>query len=102
GPAEAGPPGAGPPLPPLPARASFRAMQIFLIVFVIALGLTMWGRSRFLKIYGQESTNLISSGLTGARLAAGMMRYRGIEGVTVKRGRGVFDDFYFPENRQIT
>jgi hypothetical protein len=77
-------------------------MQIFLIVFMIALALTMWGRSRYLKIYGQESGNLIASGLTGARLAEGMMRYRGIEGVTVKRGRGLFDDFYHPENRQIT
>jgi len=77
-------------------------MQIFLIVFMIALALTMWGRSRYLKIYGQESGNLIASGLTGARLAEGMMRYRGIEGVTVKRGRGLFDDFYPPENRQIT
>jgi uncharacterized protein len=94
--------GAGPPLPHAPGRASFRSMQIFLIVFAIALGFTMWGRSRFLKIYGQESGNLISSGLTGVRLAEGMMRYRGIEGVTVKRGRGVFDDFYHPETREIT
>ncbi len=77
-------------------------MQVFFLVFMIALALTMWGRSRFLKIYSQESRNLISSGLTGARLAEGMMRYRGIEGVTVKRGRGLVDDFYPPENRQIT
>lgn len=41
-------------------------MQVFFLVFMIALALTMWGRSRFLKIYNQESRNLISSGLTGA------------------------------------
>lgn len=77
-------------------------MQIFLIVFMIALGLTMWGRRRFVKIYGQESSHLISSGLTGARLAEGILRFRGIEGVSVSKGRGIFDDFYFPETRQIS
>jgi uncharacterized protein len=94
--------GAGSSLPPEAVRANFVTMQIFLLVFMIALALTLWGRSRFLKIYRQESGNLISSGLTGARLAEGMMRYRGIKGVTVKRGRGVFDDFYYPETREIT
>jgi len=77
-------------------------MQIFLIVFMIALGLTMWGRRRFVKIYGQESSNLISSGITGARLAEGILRFRGIEGVSVVKGRGIFNDFYIPENKQIS
>ena len=82
--------------------ARLEVMQIFLIVFIIALTLTMWGRSRFLKIYGQEINNTISSGITGAELAERILRHRGVEGVSIVRGRGIFDDFYFPENQQIT
>ena len=71
--------------------ARVKAMQIFLFTFLIALALTMWGRSRFLKIYGQEIKNTISSGITGAELAERILKHRGIEGVSIIRGRGSFD-----------
>ncbi len=77
-------------------------MQIFVLTFMIALALTMWGRSRFLKVYGQEVGNTISSGITGAELAEKILRHRGIEGVSIIRGRGILEDFYYPDKRQIT
>ncbi|MEQ1842758.1 MAG: zinc metallopeptidase [Verrucomicrobiales bacterium] len=77
-------------------------MQLFVLIFMIALALTMWGRSRFLKIYGQEAQNTISSRITGAELAEKILRHRGIEGVSIIRGRGILEDFYYPDKRQIT
>lgn len=77
-------------------------MQLFLLIFMIALALTMWGRSRFLKVYGQETKYTIASKITGAELAEKILRHCGIEGVSVIRGRGILEDFYYPDKRQIT
>ena len=77
-------------------------MQVFILVFMIALALTMWGRSRYLKIYGQESANLISSRITGAELVEKILHHRGIEGVSLLPSHGIFADFYNPEIRRIT
>lgn len=78
-------------------------MQAVFLVFLIALLGTMWGRSRFLKIYGQESGNLLSSGVSGAELAEAILRRSGIgEEVSVVKGRGPLPDFYDPESRRIT
>lgn len=77
-------------------------MQVFLFLFMIALALTMWGRSRFVKIYGQETENFLPSRLSGGELADRMLRQRGVEGVTVARSRGVIPNFYSPEQKRIT
>ncbi len=77
-------------------------MQLVLLLFLIALTGTMWGRSRFLKIYGQEAANLVSSRVTGAELAEAILRRRGIAGVAVVKGRGVLPDFYEPETRRLS
>lgn len=93
---------AGAALPGTGDCARLNPMQIFILVFMIALALTMWGRSRFLKVYSQEITNTISSGITGAELAERILRHSGVEGVSIVRGRGILADFYYPENRQIS
>ena len=77
-------------------------MQIFFLVFMVTLAITMWGRKRFRKIYDQETQYLISSQVTGAQLVEKILRARGIEGVTVKRARGLLTDFYHPEKKQIS
>lgn len=84
------------------AGAKLSSMQLALLLFLIALTGTMLGRARFLKIYGEESSNLLSSGLTGAELAEAILRQRGITGVAVARGQGMFPDFYDPELRRIS
>ena len=77
-------------------------MQVFLFLFAVALAVTMWGRSRFQKIYGQEIEYSLPSKITGAALAGLILQQRGIEGVAVEKSRGLIDDFYSPEKREIT
>lgn len=77
-------------------------MQIFLFLFAIALAITLWGRGRYVKIYGQETGNRLPSNLSGSELAQKILQSRGIEGVSVTRSRGLLDDFYSPEKKEIT
>jgi Zn-dependent membrane protease YugP len=77
-------------------------MQLVFLLFLIAIVGTMWGRTRFLKIYGQESTNLISSRITGAELAEAILRKRGVEGISIAKGQGLLPDFYDPGTRRLT
>lgn len=77
-------------------------MQLFLLLFLAAFIGTLWGRSRFLKIYGQESGNHLSSGVTGAELAEAILKRSGIGGIAIAKGRGVLPDFYDPEHRRIS
>ncbi len=77
-------------------------MQIFILIFMIALAITMWGQSRFRKIYGQELEFTISSRVTGAELVEKMLSRVGIDNVSVVKGRGILDDFYSPEKRQVS
>ncbi len=77
-------------------------MYIFVFIFMIALGITFWGRGRYVKIYGQETENRLPSNLSGSELAEKILKSRGIEGVTVARSRSVLDDFYSPERKEIT
>ena len=74
-------------------------MQIFLFLFMIALALTLWGRGRYLKIYGQETEFSLKSGITGKEMAEKILQSRGIDGVEVVPGRTVLEDFYCPEKR---
>jgi len=77
-------------------------MQVFLLVFMVALALSMWGRSRFVKIYGQETGNSLASRLSGAELARRILEHRGIDGVDVVESGGLLGDFYDPEKRRIS
>lgn len=77
-------------------------MQLFLLLFLIALTGMLWGRSRFLKIYGQESSNHLSAGLTGAEFAEAILKRSGLGGIAIAKGRGVLPDSYDPERRRIS
>lgn len=77
-------------------------MQLFFLLFLVAVLLTMWGRGRYLKVYGQETGNLLASGVTGAELAERILRHRGIEKVAIVKGHGPLPDFYDPEKRVLS
>ncbi len=77
-------------------------MQLFLLLFLFALIGTLWGRSRFLKIYGQESANHLSSKITGAELAEAILKRCGIGGIAIVKGRGVVPDTYDPGQRRLS
>ena len=44
-------------------------MQIFLLIFLVTLALTMWARGKYRKAYGEEIKKVAASGITGAELA---------------------------------
>ncbi len=77
-------------------------MQIFLLIFAAVLGLTLWGRKRFRKIYDQETKYITHSEITGAELARKILdAHGGMEGVKIVRGRGILADFYDPVRKRI-
>ncbi|MCB1228807.1 MAG: zinc metallopeptidase [Verrucomicrobiae bacterium] len=77
-------------------------MQLFLLLFIVVLALTMWVRGKFRKAYDEELKNIAASGLTGAELARRILMARGIEVVEIVRGRGLFADFYDPARKRLT
>ena len=78
-------------------------MQIFFLIFVATLGLTMWGRKRFRKIYDQETKFITHSEITGAELARKILdSHGGMSGVKIVRGMGILADFYDPRKKQIS
>lgn len=77
-------------------------MYIFVFIFMIALGITFWGRGRYVKIYGEETENRLLANLSGSELAEKILNSRGIEGVTVAKSRSLLEDFYSPEKKEIS
>lgn len=77
-------------------------MHIFLLVFMLALALTMWARRRFRTIYEEERANVLSNQRTGAELARKILAVRGIENVEVVKGRGLLTDFYDPDRKRLS
>ncbi len=67
------------------------------------LGITMWGRKRFRKIYDQEIKYIAHSGITGAELVRKILdAHGGMDDVKIVRGRGILGDFYDPRRKRIT
>ncbi len=77
-------------------------MQIFLLLFVVTLALTMWARGKYRTAYDEELKNVARSGLTGAELARRILAERGIEVVEIARGRGLLADYYDPAKKRLT
>ncbi len=76
-------------------------MQIFLIVFMVALAATFWARARFLKIYRQEIENVPRCGLTGEAYAQRLLATAGLPEVKVVKGRRMIADSYSPKHRRV-
>ena len=77
-------------------------MQIFLLLFIVTFGLTMWARGKYRKAYDAELKNVSPSGQTGADLARRILQARGIEVVEVVCGHGLFGDFYDPAKKRLS
>jgi Zn-dependent membrane protease YugP len=77
-------------------------MPILLILFAVTLGISMWGRKKFRRIYDEELKNTIGSRITGAELARQILDSKGITGVEIVKGRGMLADFYDPAKRRLT
>ncbi len=77
-------------------------MQLVFLLFLIAVTGTMWGRTRFLKIYKQEASHVLSTRTNGAELVETVLWKCGIKDVAVTKGHGLLPDFYDPDQRRIT
>jgi uncharacterized protein len=77
-------------------------MPILIILFAVTLGITMWGRKKFRRVYEEEQANTISSGITGEELARKIIESKGISGVKIIKGRGILSDFYNPATRVLS
>ncbi|NNE92106.1 MAG: hypothetical protein HKN23_10700 [Verrucomicrobiales bacterium] len=71
----------------------------FLGIFALTLALTMWGRSRYRKVYDEELKNIVKLGITGSEVAERMLRENGMGDVKVVRGHGLLPDFYNPDKK---
>lgn len=77
-------------------------MQIFLLIFAVTFGLTLWSRQKYRTAYDEELKHVISSGLTGAVLARRILDASGIEGVEIRKSYGLFADFYDPQKKRLS
>ena len=75
---------------------------VFLAIFAVTLALTMWGRARYRKIYGEELRHVVKLGITGSEVAERILRENGIYDVKVVRGRGLLADFYNPDKKRLS
>ena len=77
-------------------------MQIFLLLFLVTLALTMWARGKYRKAYDEEIKKVAKSGITGAELANRILKARGIEVVDIVRAKGLMADFYDPAKKRLS
>jgi len=77
-------------------------MLIFFLLFVLTLMGTLYGRSKYRRIYDEEMKNLSPSGLTGEILARRILEAAGINDVEIVRKAGLFADFYNPEKKRLS
>lgn len=77
-------------------------MQIFLLIFLVTLALTMWARGKYRKAYDEEIKKVAASGITGGELADRILKARGIEVVEIVRAKGLLPDFYDPAKKRLS
>lgn len=77
-------------------------MTLLLPLFALVLGLTMYGRAKFRKIYDEELKNHAPPELTGRELAQRILNHAGLRDVEIALGRGPTPDFYDPARKRLT
>ena len=71
------------------------------ILFIATLGLSLWAAARVRSVYRRYSLVPVRSGLTGAEVAAAILRRKGIGEVEIIRGEGMLGDHYDPLHRRL-
>lgn len=84
-------------------RTAFAVVMIILFpLFALVLGLTLFGRAKFRKIYDEELKNHAPPHLTGRELAQRILNHAGMGDVEIVVGRGPTPDFYDPARKRLT
>lgn len=71
------------------------------VIIIPALILAIWAQIRVQSAYGRYSQVPIGSGLTGAQVAAEILRRNGLGSVEIERTEGMLSDHYDPRTRVL-
>ncbi len=71
------------------------------ILFLGTMTLSLWAALRVKSIYSRYNRRLVRSGLTGAEVAAEILRREGVRGVEIHAGEGMLSDHYDPIHRRL-
>ena len=71
------------------------------ILFIGTLALSLWAAARVKSVYNRYNQQPVRSGLTGAEVAAEILRRKGIWDVEIAEGEGMLGDHYDPLHKRL-
>lgn len=71
------------------------------ILFIATMALSLWAAARVKSVYRRYNQVPVRSGLTGAEVAAEILRRKGIRDVEITEGEGMLGDHYDPLHKRL-
>jgi len=71
------------------------------ILFIATMALSLWAAARVKMVYSRYNQLPVRSGLTGAQVAAEILRRKGIYDVEIAEGEGMLGDHYDPIHKRL-
>lgn len=71
------------------------------ILFIGTMGLSLWAMWRVKAVYNRYNQGEVRSGLSGAEVAAEILRRKGIRDVEIAVGEGMLGDHYDPIHKRL-
>jgi hypothetical protein len=71
------------------------------ILFIGTMGLSLWAMWRVKAVYNRYNQGVVRSGLSGAEVAAEILRRKGIRDVEIAVGEGLLGDHYDPIHKRL-
>jgi hypothetical protein len=71
------------------------------ILFIATMALSLWAAARLKGVYSRYNQLPVRSGLSGAQVAAEILRREGISDVEIAEGEGVLGDHYDPLHNRL-
>lgn len=71
------------------------------VLFIGTMALSLWAAWRVKAVYARYNQGVVSSGLTGAHVAAEILRRKGIYDVEITQGEGLLGDHYDPLRKRL-
>lgn len=71
------------------------------ILFIATMALSLWAAARVKAVYSRYNQLPVRSGLSGAQVAAEILRRKGIYDVEIAEGEGMLGDHYDPLHKRL-
>ena len=71
------------------------------ILFIGTMALSLWAAMRVKSVYARHNQSPVRSGITGAEVAAEILRRNGIRDVSISAEEGMLGDHYDPLNKRL-